>query len=89
MEHELKTWCEPFAATWHGLKLFEYRKNDRDFQVWDTLYLREWNPKTERYSKRAIKARVSYILKDGYGLPDGYCIMSLDGLVRYPSDTRR
>lgn len=76
--HDLKTWPAPFKEIWNGNKLFEFRKNDRNFKIGDFLNLREWDPKTERYSGRAIKAEITYILKSGYGLPEGYCVMSLD-----------
>ena len=42
--HELKAWPEYFLAMWEGRKTFEARRNDRDYGVTDTLYLREWKP---------------------------------------------
>lgn len=39
MRHELKTWLPYFDAIVDGTKLFEVRKNDRDFQVGDCLRL--------------------------------------------------
>lgn len=46
MEHELKCWTEPFAATPDGSKPFEIRKYDRPYRVGDVLRLREWSPRT-------------------------------------------
>ena len=74
--HELKTWSEPFQAIWEGEKQFEFRRNDRDFKVGDVLFLREWNPDTG-YTKRAMITNVTYIMTSGFGVPEGYCIMSL------------
>lgn len=44
MRHELKTHPEPFEAVVQGLKTFEYRYDDRGFNVGDELLLREWDP---------------------------------------------
>lgn len=77
MSHELKTWPEPFEAIRKGDKRFELRRFDRDFQVGDVLRLREWDPSWPRYTGRVIRARITYILRSGFGLPEGLCVMSL------------
>jgi hypothetical protein len=41
MEHTLKTDHEVFQAVWEAKKTYELRKNDRNFQVGDTLDLAE------------------------------------------------
>ena len=62
--HELKTWSEYFSAVMDGTKTFEFRSSfDRDFQVGDTLYLREWDQKTKEYSGRILYADVPYIFR--------------------------
>ncbi|ANL35319.1 DUF3850 domain-containing protein [Rhizobium phaseoli] len=43
-EHILKCWPDEFQAIRAGRKPFEYRKNDRDYKVGDTLLLREFDP---------------------------------------------
>lgn len=43
-EHHLKCWPEFFSPIQEGLKPFEIRRNDRDFQVDDLLILEEWVP---------------------------------------------
>lgn len=72
MIHELKTWPEYFEAVLVGTKTFEYRQNDRNFRVGDSLRLREWDPFREgddRYTGRDTLRTVTYKLpilnKDG------------------------
>lgn len=50
------------------------RKNDRDYQVGDSVTLREWDG--EQYTGNEITVGIKYILKNcpEYGLADGYCI---------------
>lgn len=81
--HILKTWHEPFEAVWNGLKTFEVRKNDRDYQAGDSLLLCEYDPDTDTYSGREISCWVSFVLYGGaFGLPDDICVMSLNGIIR-------
>jgi len=80
--HELKCWSSSFVPMAGGLKNFELRKNDRDFKVGDVLFLREWNPDTD-YTGNTLYVRVMWILYEGFGLPEGYCIMSTVRMPRY------
>lgn len=78
--HNLKTWPEYFEQVILGLKSYELRRNDRDFQVGDFLCLQEWDPKTESYTGRECRVRVTYMYSakegDNWGLLPGYCILS-------------
>lgn len=75
--HHLKTWPQFFEAISSGAKTFELRRNDRPFAVGDTLVLQEWVPETEGYTGAEERRVVTYIMRSGFGLPAGYCIMSL------------
>jgi len=76
--HVLKTWINPFQAMWDGRKLFELRKNDRDFQVGDVLELHEYDPVTTNYSGRKLDVIVTFLLLGGqFGLPSDLCVMSV------------
>jgi len=78
--HDLKCWIDPFNAVASGKKRFEFRLNDRNYKVGDELILREWDPVNKCYTGRPVIRRyITYILTEGFGLPDGYCIMSLGG----------
>jgi len=84
--HELKCWIEPFEAIVSGVKTFEYRRSDRDFNAGDVLHLREFQPKIRPiekwgYTGREHYVRVTYIMREGFGLPLEYCIMSIVNLT--------
>lgn len=72
--HTLKTVQPYFDAVWSGTKRFELRVNDRDFQVDDMVFLKDYNQFTDEYSGREISCRISFLLKDYPGIKDGYCI---------------
>lgn len=87
MIHELKTWKEYFIEVLKGNKDFEIRKNDRNYQVGDTLILIEgdlggdgttesdltWFP-----TGRTLSKTVTYILHGGkFGIEPGYVVMSI------------
>lgn len=78
-EHKLKTWPEYFEKVLSGEKTFEFRKNDRGFQVGDILILEEYSPTLQEYTGRKLKVLVTYIFQPitTLVLPDGYCIMSI------------
>lgn len=78
--HELKSWPEFFQCVFDGTKTFELRKNDRDFQVGDTLHLREWEPNTARYTGRECHLTVTYLMQ---GLGNVGVIEPLRGLDRH------
>lgn len=77
--HYLKVLPQYFEPVDLGLKPFEIRFNDRDYQLDDILYLQEWDYKTERYTGHRCSKRITYILKDTdfLGLANGYCAMGL------------
>lgn len=78
MIHELKTWNEYFEEVFMGRKTFEVRKNDRNFKKGDLLILKEWNPKTEKYTGRIISRGVSYVLEGGqFGVEKGYVVIAI------------
>lgn len=44
VEHELKVWPAFFEELFNGRKGYEVRRYDRDYNVGDVLWLREWDP---------------------------------------------
>ncbi len=91
--HELKSDPGQFDAVWDGKKPFEIRRNDRNFQVGDLLWLRRTRFTGEQmkqmpdnclleYSGRSIVALIKYILPGGYGLRAGWCILGIAGITK-------
>ena len=87
MIHELKTWPAPFGRTAAGAKPYELRKADRDYQVGDTLHLREWDEDSEktidgrrsRYTGAEAWLLVVHITMPGqWGIPLGMCVMGVE-----------
>lgn len=78
IEHELKTWPPFFGDVESGAKPFEVQKNDRDYRVGDTLYLREWRPDWRDYTGRTLRKRVTYVLHvDKLGAPSDLVVLGL------------
>jgi ASC-1-like (ASCH) protein len=78
MVHELKTLPKYFKAVREGRKTFEVRKDDRGFQVGDTLVLGKWNG---QYFTDRCSVKVTYILgrnpDEKMYVPNGYVILGI------------
>lgn len=69
-DHELKIWPTPFAQVLAGKKVHEVRVFDRDYCEGDHVILREYNPQSESYTGRSVRALVGYVSEPGsWGLP--------------------
>jgi len=78
MEHDLKCWPPFFEDVRRGDKPFEVRKADRDYQVGDTLVLREWRNDWKEYTGRMTRKRVTYVLHGGdFGIEEGTVVLGL------------
>lgn len=75
MKHELKIEKDYFGSVLAGLKTFEIRFNDRNYQVGDVLVLKEWDWFSETFTGREIEKKVTYITN--YAQNDGYVVMSI------------
>ena len=78
--HTLKCWTEQFAEVRSGLKTFEFRRNDRGFAVGDVLDLRDFDPVSMMYSGQFELRRVTHILSSGFGVPEGFVVMSMEAV---------
>ena len=83
--HKLKTEPGPFQSVLDGVKTFEIRVNDRNYQVGDHLSLQEIKQSYALmragapliYTGREIDAKVVGIMQGVYGLQPGWCILSI------------
>ena len=87
--HALKCWPTEFQAIVEGRKRFEWRSVDRDYQVGDLLRLMEWDPVFSAYTGAWLMVQVTYILTAGFGVPPGYCVMSISPLLVSWRDDQR
>lgn len=74
--HTIKLHKEFCDAVLSGVKPFELRYNDRDYQVGDTVRFVPWDPLTASRVIHEIQRheyRITYILRNKYyGLSEGY-----------------
>ncbi|MBM7715341.1 hypothetical protein JOC94_002328 [Bacillus thermophilus] len=73
--HELKILPGYFEEVEKGIKTFEIRKNDRDYQVSDFLLLKEFDPKTKTYTGKEIRKRISYMTD--FNQKENYVVMAI------------
>lgn len=77
MIHELKTYPSYFQKVRSGVKTFEVRKHDRNYQIGDTLILKEW---FEEYTGQEESVIVTYMLTDSKFVKEGFVIMGIKPL---------
>lgn len=75
MVHKLKTHPEWFNQWIHRNKSFEVRRDDRNFQVGDTVEQHEFNPHTKTYTGRVGVGTVAYVLRGFEGVARGFCVL--------------
>lgn len=81
VDHDLKIHPDQFDAVMRGVKTFEYRFNDRDYENGDVIRLLEYVPEEREYTGQFIYVKVIYLLEGGkFDIPEGYVIMSIKRL---------
>ena len=63
MKIEKKIWPEYFKETKAGKKKFELRLGDFKVKPGDSLVLREWDPKTKKYTGKKLTKKVVFVMK--------------------------
>ena len=76
--HDLKCWIEFWEAIKEGRKTFDVRQGmDRTYEVGDRLRLRRYDPELKDYTSGEILARVTYIMRGTFGIPDDVWALGL------------
>lgn len=85
MTHALKTWKLYYELQEQGKKLFELRKDDRDYKIGDIFLSQEFDNTMNEYTRRETAYRITYILRDAeiFGLKQGYCILQLSQIETF------
>ena len=84
--HELKIKHEYLVEVTMGRKMFELRKNDRDYQVGDLIRFidikKDNTGGCDIYIDEDDLYKITYVLKDvpQYGLDKDYCILAIKKL---------
>lgn len=76
--HELKIAPEYFEKVLSKEKTFEFRYNDRNYQVDDILKLKEYD--NGQYTGREISVQITYILQNFEGLKENFVILSIKSI---------
>lgn len=76
IHHHLKSYPTLFQAVIDRKRLFEIRRNDRDYKAGDIVTLHEYKfDDGDIYTGRTISARIGHV--DTYAQMDGYVVFSL------------
>ena len=83
--HYLKLETEFYQAVEDAEKMFEVRKNDRNYQVGDIVHLREVAGGQET-GRELPPFEITYVLHGGkHGLADDYCVLQLSYRLTFAS----
>ncbi|OHT52549.1 hypothetical protein BKG63_10960 [Mycobacteroides chelonae] len=83
-QHDVKITDHYYSILWNGSKTCELRRDDRDYQIGDTI--RFATPGARYYS---MEFRVTHVLKNFTGLEPGYVVLSLEHPdAQYERDSR-
>jgi len=84
MTHYIKCIQPYFDLCWGGLKPFEVRENDRNYNEGDEIYLELYDPIKKEYGDRIVRGTILYVLKDYPTIKDGNVVFSyrIDQLIK-------
>lgn len=75
--HHLKTYTAFFEDVRKGIKQFQVRKNDRNYQVGDTLILEEFDPVEKIKTGAWVPELIIYKLDDERFCKEGFVVLGI------------
>ncbi len=85
-----KCWTEQWDDIYEGRKTFEYRREDDvRYEVGDVLRLDKWDPSQRRYLGEETDVVVTSLLRDAFGVPPGYVVLSIKRAPIPPVEVQR
>jgi Domain of unknown function (DUF3850) len=88
--HHIKSWPQYFAPIREGRRTHELRRNDRDFQVGDTMLLEEFDPQTQKYTGETCEVEITSMTSNiqpcavsSEALDPAFCILSIRHVVKH------
>lgn len=79
--HRLKCWPEYFRLVKLGLKKFEIRKNDRNYQAGHRILQQAWDPVKKLYTGEECLMKVTHVFDNlplEFGIQPGFIIMNTE-----------
>lgn len=82
MMHSVKSWTHLFKPIADGRKLYDLRKNDRNYKVGDLVHLLEYDAEKGKFTGEECVVEITYITNhvtpcavSSAVLPNDYCIL--------------
>jgi hypothetical protein len=86
--HHLKSWPQYFRPIMEGLRTHELRRNDRGFEVGDSIVLEEFDPVGQEYTGERCEVEITSMTSQGQpcamsseALDPAFCILSIKRVV--------
>lgn len=77
-EHEIKIATEYYGRVLSGQKTFEIRENDRDYQVGDTLLMREYDPRGKDFINYSAPIHAKIVYMTSFQQKDGWVVLGIE-----------
>ncbi len=87
--HNVKSWPQYFAPIKEGQRTHDLRRNDRDFQVGDTMLLAEFDPQSQKYTGETCEVEITSMTSmsqpcavSSEALDPAFCILSIQRVLK-------